>query len=84
MRTDEHVWKYDPEGPYDVDQMLKEQARKNEEALNAELEKMQKEALEQARRNSEAPKLFATAQGIRNTDPKWLALMVRANRRAFT
>lgn len=57
MRTDEHVWKYDPEGPYDVDQMLKEQARKNEEALNAELEKMQKEALEQARRSSEAPKL---------------------------
>jgi len=57
MRTDEHVWKYDPEGPYDVDQMLKEQARKNEEALNAELEKMQREVLEQARRDSEAPKL---------------------------
>ncbi|MCE5364131.1 hypothetical protein [Pseudomonas anguilliseptica] len=57
MRTDELVWTYDPEGPYDVDQMLKEQARKNEEALNAELEKMQKEALEQARRNSEAQKL---------------------------
>lgn len=57
MRTDEHLWKYDPEGPYDVDQMLKEQARKNEEAMNAALEEMQKRALEQGRRNSEAPKL---------------------------
>lgn len=57
MKTDEHVWKYDPKGPYDVDQMLKEQARKREEAMNAELEKMQQNALEQGRRNLEAPKL---------------------------
>ncbi len=57
METDEHVWKYDPKGPYDVDQMLKEQARKNEEARNAEREKMQQKALEQGLRNLEAPKL---------------------------
>lgn len=54
---DEVLWKYDPQGPYDVEQLLKDQARKDEEAQNAELEKMQKEALEQARRDSEAPKL---------------------------
>lgn len=56
MKTDEHVWQYDPKGPYDVDQLLKDQARKNE-ALNAELEKIQKEAFEKVRRDSEAPKL---------------------------
>lgn len=50
-------WEYDPEGPYDVEQMLKDQARKDEEALNAESEKMQQKALEQGRRNTEAPKL---------------------------
>ncbi|MGY8813037.1 MAG: hypothetical protein ACKVK5_18660 [Pseudomonadales bacterium] len=54
---DEVLWKYDPKGPYDVDQLLKDQTRKDEDALNAELEKMQREALEQGRRNSEAPKL---------------------------
>jgi hypothetical protein len=57
MPADELVWAYDPKGPYDLDQMLKEQARKNEEALNAELERLQKEALEQAHRESEAQKL---------------------------
>ncbi|MEN0104995.1 MAG: hypothetical protein AAGC84_01070 [Pseudomonas sp.] len=57
MKADEHVWQYDPKGPYDVDQLLKDQARKNEEALNAELEKIQKDALEKARRETEAPKL---------------------------
>ncbi|WP_122321185.1 hypothetical protein [Pseudomonas amygdali] len=56
-KKDDPVWKYDPKGPYDVDQMLKEQARKREEALNAELEKMRKDTLEQGRRNSEALKL---------------------------
>lgn len=50
-------WKYDPLGPYDLEQLLKEQARKDEEARNAALEKVQKEALEQARRSSEARKL---------------------------
>lgn len=29
--TDEVLWKYDSKGPYDVDQLLKEQARKDEE-----------------------------------------------------
>lgn len=57
LRTDGLVWNYDPKGPYDVDQLLKEQARKREEALNAELEKMQKEALEKGRRDIEARKL---------------------------
>ncbi|OQR31017.1 hypothetical protein BWR59_16025 [Pseudomonas sp. Bc-h] len=57
MRADELVWNYDPKGPYDVDQLLKEQARKREEALNAELEKIQKEALEKGRRDTEAQKL---------------------------
>ncbi|WJM90612.1 hypothetical protein QDY63_25145 [Pseudomonas brenneri] len=57
LRKDDQVWEYDPKGPYDVDQMLKEQARKSEEALNAELEKVQQEAIEQGRRNAEAPKL---------------------------
>lgn len=57
MRTDELVWKYDPKGPYDVQQLLKDQARKNEEAMNAELEKVQQEALEQGRRDLDAPKL---------------------------
>ncbi|WP_339426588.1 hypothetical protein [Pseudomonas proteolytica] len=57
LRKDDLVWEYDPKGPYDLDQMLKEQARKNEEALNAELEKLQQQALEQGRRNAEAPKL---------------------------
>jgi len=57
MKTDEHVWQYDPKGPYDVDQLLKEQARKREEAMNAELERIRDEAMEQGRRNSEAPKL---------------------------
>ncbi len=50
-------WKYDPQGPYDLEQLLKEQARKDDEARNAAMEKVQKEALEKARRNSEAPKL---------------------------
>ncbi|XRA81334.1 hypothetical protein RPN52_03440 [Pseudomonas putida] len=59
MRADGLVWNYDPKGPYDVDQLLKEQARKREEALNAELEKMQKEALEKGRRDMEARKLAA-------------------------
>lgn len=57
LRADELVWNYDPKGPYDVDRLLKEQARKREEALNAELEKMQREALEQGRRDMEARKL---------------------------
>lgn len=57
MKTDEHVWQYDPKGPYNVDQLLKEQARKREEAMNAELERIRDEAMEQGRRNSEAPKL---------------------------
>lgn len=54
---DETVWKYDPKGPYDIDQMLKDQARKDEEALNAELAKIQQKALEQGLRDLEAPKL---------------------------
>lgn len=57
MSADEHVWQYDPKGPYDVGQMLEEQARRKEEALNVELEKMQKKTLEKIRRDSEAPKL---------------------------
>jgi hypothetical protein len=52
------VWKYDPKGPYDVQQLLKDQARKNEQALNAELERMQQKAMEQGRRDLEAPKLM--------------------------
>lgn len=57
MRADSLVWNHDSKGPYDVDQLLKEQAHKREEALNAELEKMQKEALEKGRRDMEARKL---------------------------
>lgn len=57
LRADGLVWNYDPKGPYEVDQLLKEQARKREEALNAELEMMQKEALEKGRRDMEARKL---------------------------
>lgn len=57
LRADGLVWNYDPKGPYDLDQLLKEQARKREEALNAELEMMQKEALEKGRRDMEARKL---------------------------
>lgn len=57
LKKDDLVWEYDPKGPYDVDQMLKEQARKNEEALNAGLEKMQQEAMEQGRRDAQALKL---------------------------
>lgn len=57
LRADGLVWNYDPKGPYDVDQVLKEQERKREDALNAELEKMQKEALEKKRRDMEARKL---------------------------
>ncbi|WP_312246151.1 hypothetical protein [Stutzerimonas nitrititolerans] len=50
-------WKYDPQGPYDLEQLLKEQAREDEEVFNAELEKMRQQALEKDRRNAEAPKL---------------------------
>jgi len=57
MRSDEYVWEYDSKGPYNLDQLLKEQAIKKEEAFNAELQKIQKEALEQARRDLEAKKL---------------------------
>lgn len=57
IKSDNSVWKYDPKGPYDVDQLLKEQALKREVAFNAELEEMQQEALERGRRNLEAPKL---------------------------
>lgn len=57
LRADGLVWSYDRKGPYDLDQLLKEQVRKREEALNAELEKMQKEALEKGRRDIEARKL---------------------------
>ncbi|EOA5676036.1 hypothetical protein ACH4U0_006138, partial [Pseudomonas aeruginosa] len=35
--NDAAVWKYDPQGPYDVERMLKDQALKDEKALNAEL-----------------------------------------------
>ncbi|KAI2693088.1 hypothetical protein [Pseudomonas sp. TNT3] len=56
-KKDDLVWNYDPNGPYDVGQLLKDQARKNEEAMNAEFEKMQQKAREQDRRNAEAPKL---------------------------
>ncbi|NIE74132.1 hypothetical protein F3J45_06695 [Pantoea sp. Ap-967] len=57
LKADQLVWSYDPKGPYDTDKLLKEQAHKREEALNAELEKMQKQALEQGRRDIEAKKL---------------------------
>jgi hypothetical protein len=57
LRADGLVWNYDPKGPYDVDQLLKEQARKREETLNAEQEQIQKEALESGRREAEARKL---------------------------
>lgn len=57
LRKDDLVWKYDPKGPYDVEQLLKDQALKDQEALNAELEKMQQKALEQGRRDAEVPKL---------------------------
>lgn len=56
-RKDDLVWKYDPKGPYDVGQLLKDQARKNEEAMNAALEKIQQDALEKIRRDAQAPKL---------------------------
>ncbi len=55
--NDASVWKYDPQGPYDVEQMLKDQALKDEEALNAELLKMQEQIYEQAQRDEEAAKL---------------------------
>ncbi|AWF68496.1 MULTISPECIES: hypothetical protein [Pseudomonadaceae] len=54
---DDTVWKYDPKGPYDVDQMLKDQAGRDEEQLNAELAKIQEKALQQGMRDLEAPKL---------------------------
>ncbi|MHC8390185.1 hypothetical protein ACYZTM_19610 [Pseudomonas sp. MDT2-39-1] len=57
LKKDDLVWEYDPKGPYDVQQLLKDQARKDEEAMNAELEKIQQKALEQGRRDAEAPKL---------------------------
>lgn len=57
LRADALVWGYDPKGPYDLDQLLKEQDRKREEALNAELERMQKKNLEKGRRDIEARKL---------------------------
>jgi len=55
--NDASVWKYDPQGPYDLEQMLKDQALKDEEALNAELLKMQEQIYEQAQRDEEAAKL---------------------------
>ncbi len=55
--NDASVWKYDPQGPYDVERMLKDQALKDEEALNAELLKMQEQIYEQAKRDEEATKL---------------------------
>ena len=55
--NDAAVWKYDPQGPYDVERMLKDQALKDEEALNAELLKMQEQIYEQAKRDEEATKL---------------------------
>lgn len=54
---DETVWKYDPEGPYDVDQMLKDQVRKDEEALNTEMLRMQQQVYEEVKREKEASKL---------------------------
>lgn len=57
MKKDDPVWEYDPKGPYDVDQILKEQARKREDALNAEIEKTGQDALKQGLRDLEAPKL---------------------------
>lgn len=55
--SDAAVWKYDPQGPYDVERMLKDQALKDEEALNAEILKMQEQIYEQAKRDEEATKL---------------------------
>ncbi|MCE0975304.1 hypothetical protein [Pseudomonas putida] len=57
--NDAAVWKYDPQGPYDVERMLKDQALKDEKALNAELLKMQEQIYEQAKRDEEATKLGA-------------------------
>ncbi|OOV91454.1 hypothetical protein [Pseudomonas sp. MF4836] len=54
---DETLWKFDPKGPYDVEQMLKDQARKDEEALNAKMQKMQEQILEDAKRGQAAAKL---------------------------
>ncbi|KKI25045.1 hypothetical protein APX70_00042 [Pseudomonas syringae pv. maculicola] len=56
-KKDDPVWRYDPKGPYNVEQMLKEQARKREEALNAEMEKIGQEALKKGLRDIEASKL---------------------------
>lgn len=53
----EAVWKYDANGPYDVAQMLEEQAHRDEAELNAKLAQMQKNALEQGARDLEALKL---------------------------
>lgn len=55
--NDTAVWKYDPQGLYNVDRMLKYQALKDEEALNAKLLKMQEQIYEQAKRGEEAAKL---------------------------
>jgi hypothetical protein len=57
MKEDAAVWKYDPKGPFDVAQLLKDQARKDEDALNAEMKKTQDRLLEQAKRDEQAAKL---------------------------
>ena len=55
--SDQALWQFDPEGPYDVSQLLKDQARRDEEALNAKMLETQRRILEQAKRDAEAPKL---------------------------
>ncbi len=51
------LWKYDPKGPYDVAQLLKDQARKDEAALNAQMERMQQQIIDNVNREKEAAKL---------------------------
>lgn len=57
MKEDAAIWKYDPKGPFDVAQLLKDQARKDEDALNAEMQRTQDRLLEQAKRDEQATKL---------------------------
>lgn len=54
---DDMLWKYDPKGPYDLSQMLADQASKDKEVLQAEAESAKKREAEQARRFQEAKKL---------------------------
>lgn len=60
---DEVLWKFDPKGPYDLDQLLRDQARKDEEDAANQARKAKEEAANRAIREKEEAARLSTYSG---------------------